>query len=274
MKRALYSLFSLTIAAVMTSQVTAAPVTYNFTGSRVAGNSGFFGATVSGTITLDLAAVPSTPAASATDGVAEWRNVPNIKITAVATNFNAGTASNVLVDETVLQQSQGLPEYMSWNLSWIGFDQLDGSDVKQISVVGAFPPLDLNTITAPSTATYLGQPIFLDLFDATNRDSYTLSFAPSAANLTIGGLDTGIADFNYQGQPVSQILAGYAAGAKNHGSYVEKVEKLAAKLVKAKLLTKTQAKALTQAAAKSNIGKKPKKDKKDKEDEEDEEEDD
>lgn len=268
MKRALYSLLSLTIATVMTSQVTAAPVTYNFTGSRVAGNSAFFGTTVSGTITLDLVD-PSTPSASATDGVAEWRNVPNIKITATATNFNAGTGSNVLVDETVLQQSQGLPEYMSWNLSWIGFDQLDGSDVRQISVVGAFPPLDLNKIIAPSTPTHLGQPIYLDLFDSTHRDSYTISFAPAGANITIGGIDTGIADFNYQGQPLSQILADYAAGAKNHGSFVEKVEKLAEKLVKAKLLTKAQAKALTQAAAKSNIGKKPKKDKKDKDDEKD-----
>jgi hypothetical protein len=89
------------------------------------------------------------------------------------------------------------------------------------------------------------------------------------SNIVIDGTDTGIKDFNYQGQSVAAILADYAASAKNHGDYVENVEKLAGKLVKAKLLTKAQAKTLTQAAEKSSIGKKPKKDKEDKDDKED-----
>lgn len=266
------SLLLLTATAVMASTAQAAPITYNFTGTYASGDT-YFGTTVTGTITVDLAAAPSSSDVSVT----EWRNVPGIKITATATNFNGGTGkiAGALVDDTVVQQANaapfpagaGGPTYLRWD--WFGFSQLDGSDAQGITF-GEFGP----AYTQLDTLSHLIDPIAppfgfgdITLYDSTHGASFTIeTFTPVTTNILIDGKDTGIKDFTYQGQSVSAILAGYAASAKNHGDYVSSVEKLVEKLLKAKLLTKAQAETLKQAAAKSTIGQKPKKEKEDKDD--------
>ncbi|WP_397383796.1 hypothetical protein [Prosthecobacter sp.] len=266
------SLLLLAATAVMASTAQAAPITYNFTGTYAGGDT-YFGTTVTGTITLDLTAAPS----SSDDSQAEWRNVPGIKITATTTNFTGGTGkiAGALVDDTVVQQVSasplppgfGGPTHLSWN--WFGFSQLDGSDAQGISIDGnglPYSQLDtlshlINPVAPPLSFTGI------TIYDSTHQASFELgAFTPVATNILIDGKDTGIKDITYQGQSVSAILAGYAASAKNHGDYVSSVEKLMEKLLKAKLLTKAQAETLKKAAEKSSIGQKPKKEKEDKED--------
>ena len=269
MTNTLRSLLLLTATAVMASTAQAAPITYNFTGTYRGGDT-YFGTTVTGTITLDLAATPS----SSDDSQAEWRNVPGIKFTATATNFNGGTGkiAGALVDDTVVQQVSvsplppgfGGPTHLSWN--WFGFSQIDGSDAQGITFDGNGPPY-----SQLDTLSHLIDPVAppltfggITLYDSTHQASFELgALTPVTTNILIDGKDTGIKDITYQGQSVSAILAGYAASAKNHGDYVDSVEKLVEKLLKAKLLTKAQADTLKQAAAKSSIGLKPKKEDKD-----------
>ncbi len=256
MKRTLQSVLFLALALA----TQAAPVNYTFTGTKTSGDV-FFGGTVTGTITLDLTASSTSPG--------EWRNVPDFKITAQAVNFNGGTGTSVDADDTVYRDSSPTKE-----LSWFGLDfALDGSFTgKNIALVltsaqsGVSDPKDDVPVFLSLNETFydtLGLP--LNTYDSI----YSVVLTPVVTSILIDGVDTGITDFNYQGQALSVILANYAATAKNHGDYVSKVEKLAAKLVKAKLLTKAQAKSLTKAAEKSDIGKKPKKDDKCKDDKDD-----
>lgn len=248
MKRTLQSVLFLAVA--LATQIQSAPVNYTFTGTKTSGDA-FFGGTVNGTITLDLTA------ASTSSG--EWRNVPDFKITAQAVNFSGGTGTSVDADETVYRDSSPTKE-----LSWFGLDfALDGSFTgKNIALV-------LTSAQSGVSDPKNDIPVFLSLnqtfYDAlggsiTYDSIYSVTLTPVVTSILIDGVDTGITDFEYQGQALSVILANYAATAKNHGDYVSQVEKLAARLVKAKLLTKAQAKNLTKAADKSDIGKKPKKD--------------
>ncbi len=81
------------------------------------------------------------------------------------------------------------------------------------------------------------------------------SFDPKPLNIVIDGFDTGLADFTFEGQSVAAIISGYASSATNHGGFVSAVNKLAAKLRKAGLITKDQANLLGNKAASSTIGK-------------------
>ncbi len=245
--------FTLILCAVAQAQV----VTYKYTATLQDGSDTFFGDTVTGTITLDLSAAPTTPSDSSTYGRSEWRNVPGIKITAQASNFNAGTGSNQFVDDTVASQVIGLPGMpLIFELGWLGFDdQVEASDVRQIQLIVGLPDSDLNKFANLSaTSPYAG---YLSLYDATHYGSYAItSISGPPSNIVIGGVDTGIKDFTYLGQSVSAILAGYATSAKNHGDYVSSVTQLANDLKKAGLLTDAQKSTLTSAAAQSSIGKK------------------
>ncbi|MEQ1749599.1 MAG: hypothetical protein ABL974_09275 [Prosthecobacter sp.] len=250
MKRTLKSVLFLAAALALTTQVQSAPVNYSFTGTKTSGDA-FFGGTVTGTITLDLTASPT--------GLGEWRNVPDFKITAQAVNFSGGTGTSVDADDTVYRDSSPTKE-----LSWFGLDfALEGSFTgKNISLVLTSAQPD---VSDPKNDILVFLSLNETFYDAlggsiTYDSIYSVALTPVVTSILIDGIDTGISDFDYQGQALSVILANYAANAKNHGDYVSKVEKLAAKLVKAKLLTKAQAKSLTKAAEKSNIGKKPKKD--------------
>lgn len=231
-------------------------LTYTYTGTKTSTpptDDGHFGNTVTGTITVDLAAHPNENADT-------WRNVPFFKITAQATNFSGGTATSLDVDDTVYRDSSPIKEF-----SWFGLDSspsgFTGKNIKLIFTSTkpgvSDPKNDIPLYLSLNAATY---DVLGDLTAEHNSD-YSVTLTAVTTNLIIDGLDTGISDFNYQGQPLSVILDGFASSAKNHGDYVRSVEKLADKLVKAKLLTRAQAKTLTQAAAKSSIGKKPKKDK-------------
>ncbi len=261
----LRSLLTPALTLILLATAQAQVVTYKYTAALQDGSDTFFGNTVTGTITLDLSAAPTTPSPHSTHGQSEWRNVPGIKITAQASNFNAGTGSNQFVDDTVAAQGIGLPGMpLVFELSWLGFDdQVEASDVRQIQFEVGLPDSDLNKFANLSAPSPSGG--HLTLYDATHSAGYAItSISGPPSNIMIGGLDTGIRDFTYQGQSVSAILASYATSAKNHGDYVDSVEKLVGKLLKAKLLTKTQAETIENAAEKSSIGQKPKTDKDDK----------
>lgn len=261
MKRTLRSLLlpvltSMLFATAQAQQV----VTYTCTGTKTSGDA-FFGATVTGTITVDLAAQaqipPNTPG--------EWRNYPNFKITAQATNFSGGTGTSLDVDDTIYRDSSLAKEF-----SWFGVDFApDGSSTgKNIILCSTSTQSGVSDPKNDTNISLLLNESFYDQFGGgpTYNSYYSVTITAVTTNIIIDGKDTGIKDFSYKGQAVSAILASYASSAKNHGDYVESVEKLAEKLVKAKLLTKAQAKTLTQAAEKSSIGQKPKKDKEDKDD--------
>jgi len=256
MKRTLRSLLLPVLTSMLFASAQAQVVTYTYTGTKTSGDA-FFGATVTGTITVDLAAAPTTPG--------EWRNYPNFKITAQATNFSGGTGTSLDVDDTIYRDSSLAKEF-----SWFGVDFApDGSSTgKNIILYSTSTQSGVSDPKNDTNISLLLNESFYDQFGGgpTYNSYYSVTITAVTTNIIIDGKDTGIKDFSYKGQSVSAILAGYASSAKNHGDYVESVEKLAEKLVKAKLLTKAQAKTLTQAAEKSSIGKKPKKDKEDKDD--------
>jgi len=243
--------------------------TYTFTGNRnSASTETYFGDTVTGTIIIDLGSAPSTTVAQS-GSYAEWRDLPNIAVTAKATNFNGGTGSTTLLNDTVVQQSNSAasgvaPIYVSWD--WLGFNQPDGSDVQQIQLNFLGPNSDkqpLEQIVDPGA--YSLSFALSDANHTTNFDVASITLvSKTGTNIKIGAVDTGIKDFNYKGQSVNTLIAGYAATAKNHGAFVESVEKLVGKLLKAGLLTQAQAHTLEQAAEKSSIGQKPKSGKDDK----------
>jgi len=269
MKRTLRSLLLPVLTSMLFATAQAQVATYTFTGTRnVASTETYFGDTVTGTIIIDLGAAPSTTAAQS-GSYAEWRDLPNIAVTAKATNFTAGTGSTTLVNDTVVQQtnsaSSGVaPIAVSWD--WLGFNQLDGSDVQQIQLSFLGPNSDkqtLDQIVDPGAFS-----LSLALSDATHMTNFDVTsitlVSKTATNIKIGAVDTGIKDFKYKGQSVNTIIAGYATTAKNHGAFVDSVEDLVEKLHKAGLLTQAQAHTLEQAAEKSSIGQKPKTDKDDK----------
>lgn len=276
MKRTLRSLLLPVLTSMLFATAQAQVVTYTYTGTKTStppSDDGYFGNTVTGTITVDLAALPN-------ENGDTWRNVPNFKITAQATNFSGGTGippapgTSRDVEDTIYRDSSPVKEFSWFGLDFAADGSYTGKNIKLILTSTqsgvSDPKNDIPVYIALNTS-------FNDVMGietAVKNSYYSVTITAVTTNLIIDGFDTGIKDFSYKGQAVSAILAGYASSAKNHGDYVESVEKLAEKLVKAKLLTKAQAKTLTQAAAKSSIGKKPKKDKECKGDKDNDEDDD
>jgi len=207
-------------------------VTYNYTGTKTSGDA-FFGADVNGTITVDL-----NPLVSPNENGNAWRNVPNFKITAQATNFSGGTGTSLDADDTVYRDSSPVKEF-----TWFGLDfATDGSFTGKNIILnltstktGVSDPKNDIPISLLLNASFNDA---LGVETAVYNSYYSVTITAVTTNIIIDGKDTGIKDFSYKGQAVSAILAGYASSAKNHGDYVESVEKLAEKLVKAKLLTK------------------------------------
>ena len=263
MKRTLRSLLLPVLTSMLFATAQAQVATYTFTGTRNSASAEtYFGDTVTGTIIIDLGTAASTTVAQS-GSYAEWRDLTGIAITAKATNFNGGTGSTTLLNDTVVQQTNSAasgvaPIYVSWD--WLGFNQPDGSDVQQIQMSFLGPNSDKQTMDqivdpgAYSLSLTLSDASHMTNFDVT---SITL-VSKTGTNIKIGGVDTGIKDFKYKGQSVNTLIAGYAATAKNHEAFVESVEALVEKLLKHGMLTQAQAHTLEQAAEKSSIGQKPK----------------
>jgi hypothetical protein len=86
--------------------------------------------------------------------------------------------------------------------------------------------------------------------------SYWLgSFTAALPTILIDGQDTGIEDFSYHGQLVSDLLEACAIGVENHGQYVSCVAHLTNDLKEAGLLTSQQRTTIQTLAAQSSIGK-------------------
>ena len=74
-------------------------------------------------------------------------------------------------------------------------------------------------------------------------------------NIVIDGVDTEIADFDYNGTLVSELIQDAADNAKNHAKFVSEIAKLTKSLNKAGLLTKEERQLILNIAAQSSIGK-------------------
>ena len=81
------------------------------------------------------------------------------------------------------------------------------------------------------------------------------SFRAIVTNIVIDGVDTEIADFDYNGTLVSELIQDAADNAKNHAKFVSEIAKLTKSLNKAGLLTKEERQLILNIAAQSSIGK-------------------
>lgn len=260
MKKIFNSLMFLAVSGMLAASAHAQLVTYNFTATRTTdfGGTSDFGEKISGKVTLDLGATTSTPG--------DWRT-GGFEISSLSDNgYTTGTGSGPTLETIFQENDEILIGNVSNVLTWLSED---GSAFRQIimstnsGVAGdGVPsiPNPWNVMASREKTVYISEQSLVT-GDTRYAYFYISTFTSASATISIGGVDIGITDFNYQGQALSAILANLEATAKNHGDYVSSVERLAERLVRAKLLTKNQAKALTQAAAKSDIGKKPKKDK-------------
>ena len=66
------------------------------------------------------------------------------------------------------------------------------------------------------------------------------TFEVVITNIMVNGIDTGIQDFQYHGQYVTQTISNFQAASKNHGAYVSSVTKLINSLRQDSLLTAAQ----------------------------------
>lgn len=82
--------------------------------------------------------------------------------------------------------------------------------------------------------------------------------APVATTVIIGTVDTGVPNFDVNGDTISDLIDGLEpeGGYKNHGQYVSAITALINDLVEAGTLTKEQGQTIHVIAAQSDIGKK------------------
>lgn len=82
------------------------------------------------------------------------------------------------------------------------------------------------------------------------------SFEGAPTTIVIDGCDTGIDDFDSNGQSASAQINAAADGARNHGQFVSSVAKLTNEWKKAGLITDDEKSTIMECAAQSSIGKK------------------
>ena len=277
------SLLATIAVAGLAAQADAKLVKYHFTGTKIIGE-GDIGTKISGTVTLDVGATPDTINPFSTS----WDYRPNWDSFGTYSGYyqdwyNGGFSIHAVTDsghvvgtfldgDTVFYEyeedwrnydSAGSLEryqYHETNISYQGsgrYVELYGIN----NVVGGLVPGVVPNPWDPSRMEISG----INIGDYQNFSSptggspwgeFTLdSFTLVPTNIIIGGIDTGIVDFQYQGKLVSESLAEFAAAAKNHGDYVSRVAKLTNDLKKAGLLTGNQKGIIMDAAAKSSYGK-------------------
>jgi hypothetical protein len=79
-------------------------------------------------------------------------------------------------------------------------------------------------------------------------------YALVAENIIVGGIDTGIPDFEYNGATVTSLIEELSLEARKHRHFVNAVHQLALELWKAGLISKDERKLLREAAENANLG--------------------
>jgi hypothetical protein len=237
----------------LATQAQAQLVTYQYTGTLIGGTDGI-GNTISGSITLDVGATPDY----SSGGYAQWIDGD---FSIDGTTDSGVTAGPSLGGTTRLD----IFDYGPDNVTVLArdWDNENGYGILALrvdnDVMGdgiANVPNPWNPLAAQrAQIDFLSYDPVRGTFEVGSftLDTFVLDTAPST--ITIDGFDTGIQDFEYEGQFVSEHLADCADDAKNHGAYVSCVAKLTNKLKKAGLLTGAQKDLIMSYAAKSSIGK-------------------
>ena len=262
MKTSFNSLLVATAIALFSSLATAGTtVTYKFTGTLVQSYFGYDkGNTVSGTVTLDPGAVATAIGDFGGGQYGYWQG-GQFAIDAVTnTGFALGTASSYGLTQFSTFDFPSFPEggsneYQIQSWSYTDFNVL------KIDSYSWLPGDGIADVPNPwSPLSFQFQHIRIDTYDAVSGQYVTGIYSIDTwelvpVNILIGGLDTGITDFQYEGTSVSALIAGYATSATNHGDFVSKTQQLAITLQKAGLLTEEQRQQLGKVASNSNVGK-------------------
>ena len=281
--RAFKGLAFLVLAAGLAAQADAQLVKYQFTGTKIYGDNDA-GTKISGTVTLNVGATPDyfhplnvswdyRPGddyyGNETGFYQSWRNggfsIDAVTDSGLACGTFLGGNTYFYGLENDIQQHYHGTDYSSqisssgiYNFASDGCSQqyveISGADnVLGEVVLGVVPnPWDLMGKESKRISIY----DFNDCTEVYRYGAFTIdSFTLVPTNIIIGGIDTGIVDFQFQGKLVSESLAEFAAAAKNHGDYVSRVAKLTNALMKAGLLTGKQKGIIMDAAAKSSYGK-------------------
>jgi hypothetical protein len=141
-------------------------------------------------------------------------------------------------------------DYYDDNGSFAHKYTLSDADGNELSAYDGFPtPWLAADMTRLLMATFYNEggttPFFID----------DLKIVVIPTILLIDGVETGIDDFDFNGDSLSFLINKFAFDAKNHGQFVSKVAKLANDLKKAGLITGAQKGYLTKIAAQSSLPK-------------------
>ena len=283
--RAFKGLAFLVLAAGLAAQADAQLVKYQFTGTNFY-NQRDVGTKISGTVTLDVGATPDY----CNPYNFSWDDRPAFDFHGSATGYdqywsNGGFSVDAVTDSG-LASGPSLGGYTRFydskedaKVYSDGTDysfQRSGSSIENYEIGGGGTFLRGVIVSGNDRALGDGVPYVVpNPWDPSRKEfssiviyeyndetavylygTFTIdSFTLVPTNIIIGGIDTGIVDFQYQGKLVSKDLAEFAAAAKNHGDYVSRVTKLTNALMKAGLLTGKQKGIIMDAAAKSSYGK-------------------
>ncbi|MEZ5944747.1 MAG: hypothetical protein R3C18_25455 [Planctomycetaceae bacterium] len=261
-----------------TSSVNAQVAKYEFTGTLVSSfgsNTDQFGGSIFGSVDLDLGTPPKSTyqySSSGQIGQSAYWNSGAFTIDAMTsggfltgTTLEGGRATGEVYDLTEYYTSS--TGYRSGSLSNLfqyyndGFYfayreiQLYSYGYENATGDGIAAMADWNPIADQYAYISVGDHNFL-----TNEHSvafYRLdSFVPvSAGNIVIDGVDTGIADFDYNGSTITAQIEELASSATNHGKFVSKVAKLLNELKKAGLVSGEEKEILQEVAAESDVAK-------------------
>lgn len=260
----LYACLVSASAFACTSTVEAQLVQYKFTGTRVGGNADFGGA-IFGVVTLDLAASPYVTQPSSGGGCGQyavWRSVDgNFTYDAMTSNGQTGGTSlggNTYFEaiddpcRPILYGNLHCNAVVAGHEIGMYFITQDPDDSGNgIAEVSDWTPLD-------DAMTYIriyDQDLTTLDFQYSNYELDTFELVRDT--IVIDGRDTGVEDFEYDGELVSERIEAYADGAKSHGQFVSQVNKLTRELAKAGLLSPEERDAIQDAASDSSIGKRP-----------------
>lgn len=260
MRKSFQSLLLAVSTLLLASHAVAEPVSYSFTATRGYGDPAF-GNLMSGTIVLDVGSTNGTiyenpgygqygfwyNGAFAIDAMTDAGYVSG-------TALGGGTTEFAAFDYALIGSTQNRILWYTYTATGVKSLTFSSFDYARAEDGIASIPDPWN----PFSLTYNIVDIYEVDFSTglTRSATYFLdTFAPTIQRIVIDGFDTGLDDFTFEGQKVSEILAGYAESASNHGGFVSETNKLAAKLRKAGLLTEEQSNALGNAAAQSGIGK-------------------
>lgn len=244
---------------------------FRFTGTLISSygpNTAQFGTSIEGVVTLDYGSAPdvlNTHENSTYVGqYANWRNGA-FAIDGftggdlmLGTNINGGNTIAIVYDYVyhyfwgsyragvIANSFNSTDRYLSIEIQTYNTDNSEGDGVAEIS---DWIPL----------ADEYNHVLIRELDYTTGLWSsavYSLdSFAPLVMNIVIDGLDTGIEDFEYEGQLVSELIEAASDSSKNHGKFVSRVAKLTNELKQAGLITDEEKEVLMEVAAESSLGK-------------------